>query len=57
MTSSPSPSPKRFMMATQIKIKIIRTRLMAAPRFGLYAVLNWDSITSPISVVPVEPSF
>ena len=30
-----SLSPKRFMMATQIKIRIISTRLMAAPRFGL----------------------
>ena len=35
MTSSPSPSPKRFITATQIKIRIINTRLMAAPRFGL----------------------
>ena len=35
MTSSPSPSPKWFITATQIKIRIINTRLMAAPRFGL----------------------
>ena len=35
MTSSPSPSPKRFITATQMKIRIMRTRLMAAPRFGL----------------------
>ena len=35
MTSSPSFSPKRFMMLTHRKIRIISTRLMAAPRFGL----------------------
>ena len=57
MTSSSSVSPKRFMIDTQTKMRIISTRLIAAPRFGLYAVLNWDSMTSPMSVVPVEPSF
>ena len=57
MTSSSSVSLKRFMIDTQTKMRIISTRLIAAPRFGLYAVLNWDSMTSPMSVVPVEPSF
>ena len=35
MTSSSPLSPKRFIMLTQRKIKIISTRLIAAPRFGL----------------------
>ena len=35
MTSSSSVSPKRFMIDTQMKMRIISTRLIAAPRFGL----------------------
>ena len=47
----------RIMAPTHRKISTIRKSDIAAPRFGLYAALNWDSMTSPMSVVPGEPSF
>lgn len=55
MTSS--SSLKRFITPMQTNIMTISTRLSAAPKLGLYAVLNWLSMTSPMSVVPDEPSF
>ena len=54
--SSPS-SVKRFMSQMLMKTSTMSMRLMAAPRFWLMEPLNWSSMTSPIMVLFVPPSF
>ena len=40
-----------------MKTSTMSMRLMAAPRFWLMEPLNWSSMTSPIMVLFVPPSF
>lgn len=52
-----SSSVKRFMSQMLTKTSSMSTRLIAAPKLRLSEPLNWSSMTSPIMVLLVPPSF